>query len=296
MSATADISALRAQEFSTNLEMLLQQRGSKFRNYARPQSFAGSKGARIMSQVAATEAQEVTQRAQPAMNLDILHDGRWVYPTRFAWGTVVDDIDLLQTNIAPQGVYSQSAIAALNRKMDDKFLAAFFGTSKTGETGSTSTTFTAGNQVATTVGDTTGLNETKLSRAFRLLQENEVDVDAETPVIAVSPQQEENLRARTQIASRDFNSMPVLVDGRIRHFMGFDFIISNRLPVDSNSYRRCPVWVKSGMGVGLWQDISASMRKRADLQSNPDYIEALMMLGFTRLEEAKCFEIKCVEV
>ncbi len=292
-----DISALRAQEFSTNLDLLLQQRGSKFRNHARTQSFAGSKGARLMSQISATEAQEVTQRAQPAVNLDVGHDGRWVYPTTFTWGTVVDDIDLLQTNIAPQGAYTMSALAALNRKLDDQFLNAFFGTSKTGETGGTSTSFTSANQLSASLGAgaATGLNLTKLESVVELALSYEIDLDAEQLVMGISPKQHTNLLQLTQVSSMDFNTKPVLVDGKVRSFMGIEFIISNRLPTNGSGYRRCPVWVKSGMGFGIWQDINANMRKRPELQRNPDYIEANMMLGFTRVEENRCFEIPCSE-
>jgi hypothetical protein len=42
-------------------------------------------------------------------------------------------------------------------------------------------------------------------------------------------------------------------------------------------------------------EIHGVVRNRPDLQGDPDYVEAGMMFGFTRLEEAKCVEIKCAE-
>lgn len=293
----AEIDALRVQEYSTNLELLSQQKMAKVANLALSQTAAGSKAFRMLSQIDETEARERTTRAQPAVNIDVEHTGRWVYPTMYDWGRVVDDIDLLQTNIAPQGAYVQSAVAAMNRKQDDMFYSAFFGTANTGETGGSTTSFLSGNQIAVTtgVGSATGLNVEKLRAAKKGLLEADVDLDMESIYIAVAPKQHDDLLALTQVVSTDFNDRPVLVDGKVQRFLGINFVISNRIPVDGNSYRRLPVWVPSGMGRGSWKEISGNIRNRPDLQGNPAYVEASMMLGFTRLEEAKCWEIKCAE-
>lgn len=292
----AEIQALRSQEYSTNLELLSQQKMPKLANHTVTQNATGSKAFRMMSQIDQTSAVRRSTSAKPAMNIDIVHDGRWVYPLMSDWGKVVDDIDLLQTNIAPQGAYVQSAVAALNRQSDDDFLTAYFGDARTGETGSTTTSFLSGNQVPTTVGATTGLNVEKLRAGKKILLENEVDVDMEQIYCAVTPEQHDNLLALTQVVSTDFNDRPVLgQDGMVRQFLGINFVISNRLPVDGNSYRRVPMWVPSGMGKGLWKPMSGVIRNRPDLQGNPDYVESSQMEGFTRLEEAKCIEVKCAE-
>lgn len=293
-----DIQALRTQEYSTNLELLSQQMMPKLAMYTTTQPVSGNKAFRMLSQIDSTEAQERTTSAKPAINIDVEHDGRWVYPRRFSWGKAVDDLDLLQTNIQPQGAYVRSAVASLSRKKDDLFLEAFFGTAQTGETGSTSTTFPAGKIVDQDVGGaTSGLNVEKLRSAQKLLLEADVDIDMEEIYIGVTPKQNDDLLALTQVISSDFNEKerPVLQDGRVRRFLNMNFVICNRLGVDGNDYRRLPVWVPSGMGMGLWKDITGVVRKRPDLQDEPDYVEASMMVGFTRLEEAKCIEVKCAE-
>lgn len=296
-----DVDALRSQTYSTNLSLLAQQFGSKFGQACITTPVSGAKAARLTSQLSSTTAQERTTRAEPAMNIRLDHTGRWVYFRQFDWGTVIDDIDLLQTNISPQGQYVRSGVSAMARTEDDLFLAAFFGTAKTGETGGTSTTFGSGltdtNQVAVNLsGNNEGMTLAKMEQAMKYLLANEVDLDMEVPIIGISPLQHKELKSLTEVKSFDFNTRRVLgEDGMLKHFNGFDLIISNRLPTDSNSYRRCPVWVKSGMGRGLWKDISGQVRKRADLQGNPDYAETTMAMDFTRLEEARCVEIKCVE-
>lgn len=294
----AEIEALRVQEYSTNLELLCQQKTPKLAMLAMAQSAAGSKAFRMLSQIDATEAVSRTTRAQPAINIDLNHTGRWVYPQMFDWGKVVDDIDLLQTHIAPQGAYVQSAVSAMNRKQDELFTSAFFGTAQTGETGATGTSFLTANQIAVDVGvgSATGLNVEKLRAAKKVMLEADVDLDMESIYVAVSPRQHDDLLALTTVTSTDFNDRPVLVDGKVQRFLGMNFIISNRLPTDGNSYRRLPVWVPSGMGKGSWKEMSGNIRNRPDLQGNPLYIESSMMVGFTRLEEAKCVEIKASEV
>lgn len=291
----SEIDVLRSQEYSTNLELLSQQMRPKLAPYCVRQEAAGSKAFRMLSQIDKTSAQRRSTSAKPAVNIAVEHDGRWVYPLMTDWGKVVDDLDILQTNITPQGAYTRSAVAALNRQSDDDFLTAFYGDAKTGETGSTTTSFDSNNQVDNTVGATTGMNIEKMRTAQKILLDNDVDLDMEQIYLAVSPTQHDDLLALTQVVSTDFNDRPVLVDGMVQRFLRMNIIVSTRLPVDGSSNRRCPVWVPSGMGCGMWKPVSGEVRKRPDLQGNPDYVEASQMEGFTRLEEAKTVEIKCAE-
>ena len=292
----ADLQALRTQEYSTNLELLSQQMTARLAPYCRTQSAVGSKAFRMLSQAQKTNSVDITTSATPAMNIDVVHDGRWVYPQKKGWGTVVDDLELMQTNIAPQGIYVQDAVAALNRDKDSMFTTAFFGSSQTGETGGTATSFDAANIVAVDHGGSAeGLTVGKLREAQKVLLDNDVNLDMEPVYIGVSPKQHDDLLALTQVISTDFNSRPVLVDGKVKQFLGMNLIVTTQLPTDTNGYRRNPVWVPSGMGCGMWKDINGVVRKRPDLHGEPDYVEASLMVGFTRLEEAKCVEIKSSE-
>lgn len=291
-----DLLALRTQEYSTNLELLSQQMTPRVAGYCRTQQASGNKAFRMLSQAQKTNSVDITTSATPAMNIDVTLDGRWVFPTKKGWGTVVDELELMQTNIAPQGAFVRDAVAALNRDKDDLFINAFFGNAQTGETGGTSTAFDTNNQIAASEGSTTGLNIDKLRAAQQILLENEVDIDMEKIYIAMSPKQHDDLLALTQVTSTDFNTRPVLgTDGMVRQFLGMNIVITNRLPTDGSGDRRLPVWVESGMGCGMWKDITGTVRTRPDLHTDPDYVEATLMIGFTRLEEAKCVEIKATE-
>lgn len=289
---------LRVQEYNDSLEMLAQQMSSKFRGACRTENASGSKAFRMLSQIEQVTVSERTNRAETIDNTAVNYDGRWVHWKRHHFDTIVDDIDIIQTNITPDGQIVRSAVASMNRKIDEQFRDAFFGTAQTGESGGTSTSFDSNNVVAVTEGAAaaTGMNVKKLREAKKILMDNDVDVDFETVYVAMAPRQHDDLLALTQVISTDFNERPILgQDGMVRRFMGFNIIVSNRLGVDGNSYRRCPVWVPSGMGCAVWKEITGDMRQLPNYKGNPLLIEAEMQLGFTRLEEAKCVEIKCSE-
>ena len=292
----SDLSILRAQEFTDNLQLLAQQKSSKFAELCMMQQVSGAKKVRMLSQVGSTDAVQRTTSAQPAMDIELGISGRWVDFKQYDWANIVDDIDLLQTNITPQGAFTMNAVAALKRTTDSLFLSAFFGDAQTGETGSATTSFDSNNQVSVSEGaaSATGLNVSKMEAAMQILLDGDVDLEFERPIIGISPLQHRNLKELTVVTSGDFNTRRVLgEDGYIRNFNGFDIVVSTLIPTDGDGYFRCPVWVPSGMGRAVWRDITGSIRKRPDIQGNPDYIEATMAQNFTRLEEAKCVEIKC---
>jgi hypothetical protein len=198
--------------------------------------------------------------------------------------------------IDPTSSYAQNGAYALGRAMDDEIIAAFFGVSKTGENGSTNTSFGVGQDVAVATGSTgaTGLNISKLREAKKILMENEVDVDTDPLFCIITAEQHDDLLNEAQAISLDYNTRPVLVDGKMTAFMGFNFIHTERLPVDGSSYRRVPAFAKSGMHMGLFNDISTMISERADKgYSTQVYVKGTF--GATRTEEGKVVEIKCAE-
>jgi hypothetical protein len=180
--------------------------------------------------------------------------------------------------------------------MDDEIIAAMFADSKTGENGSTNTSFLGANQVAVGYGAAaaTGLNIAKLREAKRILMAGEVDVDNEQLFAVITAQQHDDLLSEAQAISLDYNTRPVLVDGRITAFMGFNFIHCERLTADASTYRRVPVFAKSGLHLGMWNDINTMVSERADKgYATQVYVKGTF--GATRTEEKKIVEIKCAE-
>ena len=277
------------QQYSSNVSLLLQQRGSKLRDCVTVGSYTG-KAAKVVEQIGAVTAQARTSRHADTPLISTPHDARWVFPTDYEWADMIDDQDKLRMLIDPTSPYAMNGAYALGRAMDDLIISAALGTSMTGENGSTSTAFaTATQQIA--VGGT-GMTVAKLRQARRILLTNEVDVESDPLYIAVTAVQMDNLLGTTEVTSSDYNSVKALVQGNVDTFLGFNFIQCERLGVDGSGDRRCIAWAKSGMHLGMWNDINTKISERAD-KSYATQVYVKGTFGATRTEEKKVVEIIC---
>lgn len=284
------------QQFSSNVALLLQQKGSKLRSLIMSGTHVG-KQASPVDQVGAISMQPVSGRFAAMGRVDAPTDRRWVYPSDFDLPQLIDSFDKLRLLTDPSSAYVQNAVYAAGRQMDDLIIDAFFGTAKTGETGSTNTSFLAGNQIAVNFesASNSGLTVAKLREAKRILMSHEVDMESDPICAIVTSQQHDDLLREAQVVSTDFNDKPVLVNGKVEQFLGIKIIHCERLDVDGSSYRRIPVFAKSGMYLGLWNDMTTDISQRKDIQSLPWQAYIMMTAGATRLEEKKVVEIKCAE-
>ena len=276
-------------DYKSTVEHLLQQRGSKFRGAVMEESYHGKSGAAV-NQLGAVTAQAKTTRHADTPLIETPQDKRWVYPTDYEWADLIDDQDKLRIIADPTSPYAINGAMALGRAMDDLIVTAATGTSKTGEDGTTSTSFPSGQTAGTTSG---GLTVAKLREAMQLLIAAEVDVDNEPLYCAIGAQQHDDLLGETQAVSLDYTNKPVLVDGRIKAFMGFNFIDSQRLAL-SGTDRTVITWAKSGLHLGIWNDINVQISDRADKSySTQVYVKGTF--GATRVEEKKVVAITCSE-
>lgn len=285
-----------AQQYATNVELLLQQKDSRLRSLVTSGQYVGEQASPV-DQVDSVEMQEVTGRfeAMPRVDADVAR--RWVQPLDFDLPQQIDSFDKLRLLTDPNSITVQNAVSAAKRKMDDVIIDAFFATAKTGKTGTGTEAFASGQAVAVNHGASgnTGLTVAKLREARRLMRAAEVDLDMDPITCVVTSKQEDNLLAEAQVISLDYNDRPVLVDGRLKSFLGMNFVHSERLDVDGNSYRRVPVFAKSGMHLGIWNDITTDISQRKDIRGLPFQAYIYMTIGATRLELEKVVEIRCAE-
>ena len=192
--------------------------------------------------------------------------------------------------IQPQNSYAQSAAMAMGRATDDELIAAFNASAATGKTGSTSTALPASQQIAVAA---TGLTIDKLREAKEILDLSDVD-PSEPRFLVASPKQFTDLLETTEITSSDFNTIKALVSGQVDTFLGFKFLMSNRLPVDGSSDRLCFAWAQRGMLLAVAQDLVIRIDERPD-KSYATQVYAGLGIGATRMEEDKVVEIACDE-
>ena len=282
------------QQYSTNIGLLLQQKGSKLRNAVMTGSHVG-KQASPVDQYGKVEMQAVTTRFGDMPRVDAPTDRRWVFPSDYDLPQLIDTFDKLRLITDPSSSYVTNAVMGAGRQMDRLICDAFTGTAKTGEAGSTSTSFTAGNEVdVATGGSNSTLNVAKIKAVKKLMMANHVDFDTEEAYIGITAVDHDALLSEIQVISTDFNAKPVLVDGKIEQFLGFKLIHCELIETElaGTNEVTLPVWVKSGMYLGVWNDIQNSVSRRHDLRSEPWQLYTLMTAGATRLEENKVYAIE----
>lgn len=286
-----EVTTAFVQQYTTNVGLLLQQRGSKLRDYVTVGSYTG-KAAKAVEQIGSVTAQPRVSRHADTPLISTPHDARWVFPTDYEWADLVDDQDKLRMLIDPTSPYAINGAYALGRAMDSLIISAALGTAKTGENGTTNTAFaTATQQVA--VG-TSGLTVAKLRAAREILLSNEVDVEMDPLFIAVTAKQLDDLLGTTEVTSSDYNTVKALVQGQVDTFLGFKFVHTELLGVDGSNNRRVIAWAKSGLHLGMWNDVNTRIDQRAD-KSYATQVYVKGTFGATRTEEKKVVEILCDE-
>jgi hypothetical protein len=277
------------QQYKTNVELLLQQKGSKLRDKVMTDTYTG-KAAKAVEQIGAVNAVKLSTRHADTPLISTPADARWVFPEDYVFADLIDTQDKLRMLIDPESSYARNGAYAIGRGMDDEIIAAFNGTSKTGENGTTNTTLPGAQTIA--VGGA-GMTVTKLREARRRLMAAEVDVDNDTLYCALTARQIEDLFNETQVISLDYNTNRVLVSGQVTSFMGFNFVHIERLATASGD-RLCPCWAKSGMHLGMWEDIHTEIGPRAD-KNYSIQVFVRGTVGATRTEELKVVMITCDE-
>jgi hypothetical protein len=284
------------QQYTTNVQLLLQQKGSRLRGSVMEGAHTGEQAVPV-DQIGKVTATKRTTRYPDLTPQDTPTDRRWVFPSDYDWNDLVDNADKLRMLIDPMSSYVQNGTYAMGRAMDDEIITAFFGTAKTGKAAGTSTTFPAAQQISVSFGAAAavGLTIAKLREAKRLLLAAEVDIDNDPLYCVLTAKQHDNMLGEAQAISLDYNDRPVLVQGKITSFMGFNFLQCERLVTNGSGYRRVPAYAKSGMHLGIWNDIRTDVSQRKSKAGLPWQVYVYGTFGATRLEEAKTVEIPCSE-
>lgn len=286
---STQITTAFVNQFSSNIQMLSQQMGSLLRNAVDVETVNGEKA--FFDQVGSAAAVLRTTRHADTPLIDTPHSRRMVTLSDYEYADLVDDQDKVRLLVDPTSTYARAAAAAMGRAMDDVIISAALGSAKTGKDGSTTTAFdTSNNQIAA---GGNGLTLAKLIEAKEILDSG--DVDPSIPrYIACSPKQISDLLNNTTVTSSDYNTVKALAMGEINSFVGFNFIVTNRLGVDGSSNRRVFAWAMDGIKAAIGKEPTARIDERAD-KSYATQIYYSMTLGATRMEEKKVVEVLCAE-
>ena len=284
---STQITTAFVNQFSANVQMLSQQMGSLLRNAVDTESVNGEKA--FFDQVGQAAAVLRTSRHQDTPLVETPHTRRMVTMSDYEYADLIDDSDKVRLLVDPTSTYSRAAAAAMGRAMDDVIITAALGSSQTGKDGSTTTALPAGQKIAH---GSAGLTIAKLVSAKELLDAASVDPSIPRHII-VSPKQISDLLNNTTVTSADFNTVKALAQGEINSFVGFNFIVSNRLTDDGTS-RQVIAFAQDGLKLAVGKEPAARIDERAD-KSYSTQVYYCQTIGSTRMEESKVVEIACNE-
>lgn len=292
-------------EFSTVLRLKLQQRQSKLRGRCM-EGFHVGKQASPIQYIGAIQMRAPQGRFSPIARQDVDYTRRWVTPVDKSANQLIDTFDKLKTAIEPTSQYSDVAAAAVAREWDDRLIAAAFGSSLLGtgnapdafttETFSVTASTAGGYQIVQNFGASTntGLTVQKMIEAKRTFRKAQVDLEDTTLTWVTNSQGESDLLNQAQVVSTDFSDKPVLQEGKVTRFMGFDIVYSERLTSTSN-VRQNIVFVRDGIYLGIWKDTENNVTRADWLESQPYQIYTMMSSGATRLEPGRLLQCLCAD-
>lgn len=283
-----EITTAFENQFAANIDLLSQQKDSRFMNKLRMESQTGETG--FYEQVGATAAIERTSRHSDTPRVDTPHARRAVTMSTFEWADLIDQADRVRMLIDPTSTYAKSAMMAMNRSRDDVIIEAALGTARTGKNGATNVVLPASQKI---VASATGLTIDKLREAAEILNGNDVDPDIRR-YMAITSKQLTDLLESTEITSSDFNTVKALVEGKINEYMGFMFVRTERLTTDGNSDRQVIAWAEDGLLLAQGSNNITRITERDD-KSYSTQVFRSEDFGATRMEEDKVVEIACVE-
>ena len=289
---SSQITTSFVEQYSSNVALLSQQLGSKLRSSVDVETIVGSSA--YFEQIGATAATLRTSRHGDTPQIDTPHSRRKCSLADYEWADLIDDADKVRALVDPTSPYARNAAAAMNRAMDDVVITAMNASALTGVAGGTSTALPSTQKFATS-DQSDGLSVAKLLAAKKNFDNNDIDPSRKRYLVC-SPNQIADLLAITQVTSADFNTVRALAQGEINSFLGFEFITSTRLNMDSTNTtdRLVFAYTEDAIKLAIGKDVSSKISERAD-KSYSTQVYYCMSLAAVRMEEKAVFQIPCHE-
>ena len=289
---STEVNKAFAQKFRDTFIHLVQQKGSRLRDFVRVNTDVVGKYDHF-DRIGSTSAQKITSRHSDTPLISTPHSRRRVSMDDYNWADLIDKADKVRMLADPSSDYLKAGVWAMGRQMDDIIIAAMSGNAVSidEDDASSNVALPAAQKIA--VSGTTDMNITKLRQAKKILDASDVDPDLPRHIVMKS-NQFYDLLGDTQIQSSDYNTVKALVAGEIDTFMGFKFHRSERLATDGSGDTLCLAWIPDGIGLSMGMDVKTEISERSD-KNYSTQVYAQMCLGAVRIEDEKIVEIACTD-
>jgi len=278
------ISKSYIEQYKKNVILLAQQKGSKQRTTVNTTDVKGRSS--YVEAIGSVDVEPITTRHAATPILDTPFERRQLLLEDFAWGDMIDDVDRIRMLIDPTSTYIKAAGYAFGRKMDNVINTALLGPARAGMTGSSTVILPASQKVGNS--SDISLDLATLLEIKSIFDNNDVDPDQEKYIL-ISPTQLTTLLSETEVTSSDYVTVKALVQGQIDSYLGFKFIMTNRLELDGDDKRHCIAYTKDALTLGIGLNPRVEMAKDPGRSFNLQIYMA-MSLGAVRVEEKKVVE------
>lgn len=240
---------------------------------------------------------EKMSRLEPTNPKEPSYSARALTPRTWKCPVIFDRTDQFFLGFSPESALMEASRAALNRKKDEIIAGAFLATALTGKDGSGSTAFdTTNSRVAITVGGANSpINYEKIVEGKRILGSNYALDNNEAVYCLISWKQHAKLLSQLEVIEDKYKTRANIDEnGNVKSIMGVQFITSDFTSLISSTTRSCPMWVKSGMHLGVWEGVFADV---TDLptQSYARQLYHEFTANACRLDEKRVIEILAYE-
>ncbi len=291
------VDPLIINSWSTTLELVMQQMGSRLRSTVMERTQEGKFD--FFNRIGSTEAKEKTARNEIVEYTPMEHDVRCVFTKYYYWSHLFDSEDAARVIVDPTSQYYAAASAALGRKIDETIINAALGKALTGQNAETAIELPATQVVAVNYkgsgGANTNLTLDKLIKVRSILGKNEAydENSGEELYFIYTQSQVDAMLAIEQAVNNDYTAQQNLRTGKPVSFMGFTFLRTQLLP-EAASIRSCIAYPKSAITLSMFGDLKTSVDVIPE-RHHARQLYAAIQPGAVRNWEEKVVKVLCDE-
>lgn len=279
------ITAAMVKTFENNVRHLAQQKESRLRAWVQEKDKTSSVHSfkRIGQQTLAAKA---GRRVATPVN-DSVWSNRVATPGSFDGGDTIESEDAAQMIINPTSEISTAFGYAVRRQYDDIIINAAFANAPDEAGGANA--FPA----AQIVGDYTGeLDFTTTTAVNALFLKNNIDPETEK-VFIIGPNQARKILHETRATHGDFvgQAQQLANGGFVRQWMGFTWVVTNRLLAPAAGQLDCIAMTRQAMGLLVTEDLFVRVAEDPS-QSFLTRVYTKISAGAVRVEDEHIVRVK----
>lgn len=283
-------------KFKRDYTLIAQQMKARLVEYCDPDPDAIDARYFWFNYIGKVAPRQKTSFAGPTPHMSPQHTRNRGNVIPYEWGDAFDEAQLRALVADPKNKHKMAAVAGFYRQQDLIIINAALGTRVSwNEDGTTTDNALPAAQLV--AHGSAGMTFDKVRSAKQKMDAAEVDEGVPNPrrVMVHSAKQLSDLLTEAKATSSDYiGDITALRDGKITHWMGFDWVRSEQLPVNGSSHRRC--FAMATNGVGLFSELEPRINIGKDPSAS--FVERMMLdqnMGATRLEDVRVVEVPCAE-